>query len=211
MPDVDDGTLQGDSVGKDILKAKIKIGKPKVKKSSSLTIDVSGIEAEGGGTSVNGGNQGSGEGHTSSGTESLPGSQPGSNPDVSSDLVVKTKKEPIQSGVVEGNGNRTISVKELSKRRLFPVQSDIGLYKAVIMPIKDYENLFIECMAVGEDGKKEKLSINKFMYQGKPIAFSKSKAGPIKIPKNIAAEFMITFNEKGKKRVNLILSEGGSI
>ena len=215
LADTEDGTLPEDSVGKDILKVKIKIGKPKIRKTSSSSMDVPGIEDEGGEVSSTGGNQGSRVGPTPPVPPGPfpgpgPGPLPGPNPGPSPDPVVKPGTEPTQKGVVEGNGNRTIPIKELSKRRCFPCNPNIGLYKAVVMPSKDYEHLFVECVATGEDGKRETLSINKFMYQGKPVKCNGTKAGPINVTKGTAAEFMITFNKKGKMRVNLILSEGGN-
>ena len=215
LADTEDGTLPEDSVGKDILKVKIKIGKPKIRRTSPSSMDVPGIEDEGGEVSSNGGNQGSRVGPTPPVPPGPfpgpgPGPLPGPNPGPSPDPVVKPGTEPTQRGVVEGNGNRTIPIKELSKRRCFPYNPNIGLYKAVIMPSKDYEQLFVECVATGEDGKRETLPINKFMYQGKPVKCNDTKAGPINVSKGTAAEFMITFNKKGKMRVNLILSEGGN-
>ena len=139
-----------------------------------------------------------------------PGPLPGPNPGPSPDPVVKPGNGGEHKGVVEGNGNRSVSVKELSKRRVFPVTPGIGLYKAVILPSKDYENLYVECVVAGEDGKRETLAINKFMYQGKPVKCVKGKAGPMKVSKNVPAEFMITFEKKEKMGLNLILSEGGS-
>ena len=215
LADTEDGALPDDSVGKDILKVKIKIGKPKIKKTSPTSIDVPGMEGEGNESTNNGGNQGKKIGPNppvppgpfpGPGPGPLPGPKPGPSPDP----LVKHGNGGEQKGVVEGNGNRSVSVKELSKRRVFPVTPGIGLYKAVILPSKDYENLYVECVVAGEDGKRETLAINKFMYQGKPVKCAKGKAGPMKVSKNIPAEFMITFEKKEKMGLNLILSEGCS-
>lgn len=216
LADTEDGALPDDSVGKDILKVKIKIGKPKIKKPSPTSIDVPGMEGEGMGISNAGGNQGSRVGPGFIPPDGPPdpgpgpGPKPGPNPGPSPDPVVKPGNGGEQKGVVEGNGNRSVSVKELSKRRVFPVTPGIGLYKAVILPSKDYDNLYVECVVAGEDGKRETLAINKFMYQGKPVKCTKGKAGPMKVSKNVPAEFMITFEKKEKMGLNLILSEGGS-
>ncbi len=213
LGDTEDGALPEDGMGKDILKVKIKIGKPKIKKHSAIPMDVPGTEGEGQKVSENGGNQGSRVGPTPPVPPGPfpgpgPGPLPGPNPGPSPDPVVDPKKEGEQKGVVEGNGSRTVPIKELSKRRVFPVSTNIGLYKAVILPSKDYENLYVECVAAGEDGKRESLTINKFMYQGKPVRCIKDKAGPMKVCKDVPAEFMITFEKKEKMGLNLILSEG---
>lgn len=215
LADTEDGALPDDSVGKDILKVKIKIGKPKIRKSSPASIDVPGMEGEGSEMTNAGGNQGKRIGPNPPVPPGPfpgpgPGPLPGPNSGPSPDPVVKPGNGGEHKGVVEGNGNRSVSVKELSKRRVFPVTPGIGLYKAVILPSKDYENLYVECVVAGEDGKRETLAINKFMYQGKPVKCAKGKAGPMKVSKNVPAEFMITFEKKEKMGLNLILSEGGS-
>ncbi len=215
LADTEDGSLPDDSVGKDILKVKIKIGKPKLRKPSPVSIDVPGMDGEGDESSHNGGNQGSRVGPNPPTPPGPfpglgPGPLPGPNPGPSPDPVVKPGTGGEQRGAVEGNGNRSVSVKELSKRRVFPVATNIGLYKAVILPSKDYEKLFVECVVAGEDGKRETLAIKKFMYQGKAIDCVKGKAGPLQVSKNVPAEFMITFEKKEKMGLNLILSEGGS-
>lgn len=214
LADTEDGTLPENTDGKDILKVKIKIGKPKIRKVSPISMDVPGTDGEGAETSNNGGNEGSRVGPTPPTPPGPypgpgPGPLPGPNPGPSPDPVVKPGNGS-QKGVVEGNGERNVSVKELSKRRVFPVSTGIGLYKAVILPSKDYDNLYVECVVAGEDGKRETLNINKFMYQGASINCVKGKAGPMKVSKNVPAEFMITFERKEKMGLNLILSEGGS-
>ena len=85
------------------------------------------------------------------------------------------------------------------------------LYKIVIRPNQDYENLFIECVVAGEDGSTEQLKINKFMYAGKSITCKGNKAGPVKVSKDSVAEFMVTFDRKEKMGLNLLLTEGGSL
>ena len=214
LADTEDGTLPEDTDGKDILKVKIKIGKPKIRKTPPVSINVPGTEGEGTEISNEGGNQGSKVGPTPPTPPGPfpgpgPGPLPGPNPGPSPDIVVKPGKGD-EKGVVEGNGNRNVSVKELSRRRVFPVSTNIGLYKAVILPSKDYENLYVECVVAGEDGKRETLNISKFMYQGTAINCENGKAGPMKVSKDVPAEFMITFERKEKMGLNLILSEGGS-
>lgn len=215
LADIDGGSLPEDVVGKDILKVKIKIGTPKIKKPSLPPVYLPGTEGEGGETTYNSGNRGSNNGPSTPPVTDVPfpgdgpGPLPGPNPGPSDDPIVISGTNSLKKGVAEGNGDRTISVKELSKRRSFPCNQNIGLYKAVVVPARDYEQLFIECVAVGEDGRRETLSFDKFTYQGKPITHNGTKAGPIKVRKDIAAEFMIIFRKKEKMRVDLILSERG--
>lgn len=216
LADTEEGAIPEESDGKDILKVKIKIGKPKIRKATATPMDVPGVDAEGGKHSANGGSQGlrEGPGYIPPDVPPFPGPGPGPNPGPNpgpSDIpVVKPGTSGTEVGVAEGNGNRSVPIKELSKRRVFPVATNLGLYKAVILPSRNYEKLFVECVVVGEDGKREILEMSKFMYQGKSIPCAKGKAGPIKVAQDVAAEFMITFDKKAKMGLNLILSEGGS-
>ena len=88
---------------------------------------------------------------------------------------------------------------------------NVGLYKAVIKPNQNYENLFVECVVAGEDGSTEQLKINRFMYEGKSVPCKGNKAGPIKVSKDSVAEFMVTFDRKEKLGLNLLLIEGGTL
>lgn len=212
LADTEDGTLPEEGDGKDILKVKIKIGKTKVKKPVPSPSNIPGIDGAGTETSGNSGNQGSQNGPTPSVSPGPfpgpgPGPVPGPNPGPSPDPVVTGSGN--QQGVTEGNGARYISIKELSRRRIFPISANKGLYKAVILPARNYEQLYVECIVTGEDGTSEPLSIDKFMYQGHPVKCSKGKAGPIQVIKDTPAEFIITFNSKEKMGLSLILSEGG--
>ena len=215
LADTEDGTLPDDATGKDILKVKIKIGKPKIKKTSPTITNIPGTEREGKETAdTDTGNQGTRIGPNPPTPPGPfpgpgPGPVPGPNPGPSPTPVVRPGEEPTSKGVVKGNGKRSISVKELSKRRIFPMNPQIGLYKAVLLPSKDYEKLYVECGVVGEDGSFDTLEFSKFMFHGESIPCNKAKAGPMRVQKDVPAEFMITFKSKGKMALSLFLSEEG--
>ena len=215
LPDADDGALPEETVGTDILKVKVKIGKSKVKKTKPEYINLPGTEGEGKETPLSGGNQGSKIGPEPTPPGPFPGPGPGPlpgpNPGPSPTNVVNPSDDKTSKGAVLGKGNRIVPMRELPKRRVFPMSVNVGLYKIVVLPAKDYENLFVECVVAGEDGKTDELKINKFMYQGKPIRCSGNKAGPINVSKDTPAEFMVTFDRKEKMGLSLILSEGGTL
>lgn len=215
LADTEDGTLPEDAPGNDILKVKIKIGKSKIKKPAAITTNTPGTEGEGKSTSgFETGNKGTRIGPGPAPAPGPfpgpgPGPVPGPNPGPSPSPRVQPGKEPIEVGVVRGNGKRSITIKELSKRRVFPVNSHIGLYKAILLPERDYENLYVECGAVGEDGSTETLEFSKFMFNKMFVSCDTTKAGPIRVQKGVPAEFMITFKSKEKMGLSLILSEEG--
>ena len=214
LADTEDGTLPEDATGNDILKVKIKIGKPKVKKPAAITTNAPGMEGVGKSTTdLDTGNKGTRIGPEPNEPGGIPGPGPGPlpgpNPGSSPTPRVLTGKDSIDGGVVRGNGKRSITVKELSKRRVFPVNSQLGLYKAILLPERDYENLYVECGVVGEDGSSETLEIDKFMFNKASVPCDKTKAGPISVHKGVPAEFMITFKSKEKMGLSLILSEEG--
>lgn len=215
LPDSDDGALPEESLGTDVLNVKVKIGKSKVKKPKATYSNASAGEGIGKEISGDTGNQGSRVGPDVPTPGPFPGPGPGPlpgpNPGPSPDKVVVPNLEDKSKGVMQGAGARTVSVKELSKRRIFPMAVNVGLYRAVVRPNRDYEKLFVECVVAGEDGSTEQLKINKFMYNGKSIPCKGNKAGPISVSKNTVAEFMVTFDRKEKMGLNLLLTEGGSL
>lgn len=216
LADPDDETFATENnVGEDILRVKIKIGKPKIKKQTPPSLNMSGENGKGEKTAGTGGNRGLRTGQGTIPPDSREGPGPGSgplsgnNPGKSSDPAVKpTAKD--QQGAIKGNKGRNITVNEFPKRRIFAFDSQHGLYKAVILPPKNYKNLYVECTVCGEDGNRETLDIDRFIFQNKEISCTNGKAGPIEVQKNIPAEFIITFAKKEEMGLNLILSEGGS-
>jgi hypothetical protein len=58
------------------------------------------------------------------------------------------------------------------RQRAFPINSSAGLYKIVIKPTEAYNNLYIACSALGEDGKADILSMESFTYNGSAISIS---------------------------------------
>ena len=216
LADVDDGSITDEFVGTDILKSKVKIGKTKIKKNESESINVPGMDSTGVGVGGDAGNRGlrigpNPEPHPIGPEPGLgPGPEPGQNPGPSPDPIVNPGNNK-DKGAVLGNGSRSISIRELNKRRIIPVAENIGLYRIVILPSKDYDNLFIECNEAGEDGKSDFIKINKFMYKGKSISCKNNKAGPIQVSKGEVAEFMVTFDKQGRMGLNLLFTEGGKI
>ena len=215
LPDSDDGALPEESLGTDVLNVKVKIGKSKVKKTKATYSNAPAEAGIGKETPGDTGNRGSREGPDVPTPGPFPGPGPGPlpgpNPGPSPDKVVVPNPDDKSKGVMQVAGARTVSVKELSKRRIFPMAVNVGLYRAVVRPNRDYEKLFVECVVAGEDGSTEQLKINKFMYNGKAVPCKGNKAGPISVSKDTVAEFMVTFDRKEKMGLNLLLTEGGSL
>lgn len=95
----------------------------------------------------------------------------------------------------------------LAAQRAFPISSSQGLYKIVIKPTETYENLYVECLAVGEDGKADTLDMETFTYNGKSVKISNGKAGPMKVEADTPAIFFAKFMKKEKMKLRLSLTE----
>ncbi len=193
IPDDLDG-LGGASEGDDILKAKIKIGKIKTVETKSGTTVVSGIKEEG----VE--EKGSVHNNENNPNPMPPKPHP---PVVNPDNFEGEQKE----GARAGNGTKTVTMPNLSAQRAFPINSSMGLYKIVIKPIETYNNLYISCSALGEDGKADTLDMETFTYNSTPINIKDGKAGPIKVEADIPATFFVKFANKEKMVLNLHISE----
>ena len=216
LPDPDSGVLPEDALGTDILKVKVKIGKAKLKKNKPETVNLVGVDAEGNKLGAEGGNRGLRIGPEPNPNPwpmpgPGPGPEPGPNPGPSPDPVVDPNGDDSIKGATIGFGARSIPVKELRKRRGFPLSVKAGLYTIVIFPERDYDKLFVECTVVGEDGKTDAIKVNKFVYNKESICCKGGKAGPVSVKKGIPATFMVTFEEKVKRGLNIILTEGGEL
>ena len=194
LPD-DIDQMGGQSEGDDILKVKIKIGKIKTNKTSQGTMTQVAVQEEG--------TEEPGEvhNHTRNPNPIVPRPKPPvpvyPNPD---------DPDP-QQGATPGKGLKTVTTPNLIAQRAFPISSSQGLYKIVIKPAEDYNNMFVECFAVGEDGKFDVLDMETFTYDGKSVKILNGKAGPIIVKKDIPAMFFVRFSTKEKMKLSLHLTE----
>ena len=83
----------------------------------------------------------------------------------------------------------------------------MGLYKIVIKPTESYQNLFVSCSALGEDGKADALEMETFTYNGAAVSIKDGKAGPIKVEAGVPAIFFVKFTSKEKMVLNLNIME----
>ena len=95
----------------------------------------------------------------------------------------------------------------LIAQRAFPISSSQGLYKIVIKPAESYKNLYIECFAVGEDGRSDLLELESFTFDSNAVNFSGGKAGPVKVEADTPAVFFARFKNREKMKLSLHLTE----
>lgn len=188
LPDESSGTEEL-SDGKDILKVKVKIGEIKVSHYNqgstiqSAVID-EGQEAEG---SVHNRTQGAKI------RQPLP--------------VHPVNKGHGNRGAREGTGTKITNMPNPIRQRAYPVNAAQGIYKIIMIPEKEHKHLYLECFAVGEDGKKDSLAMDSFTYNKKKIKISNGKAGPFAVTADTAAAFYVKFAKKERMKLLLQFSE----
>lgn len=192
LPDEDTGTGER-AKGDDLLKVKVKIGKVKNNSPKTGTITESAVKAKG--------EAQSGGVHNSEKNPDPPVVPP------SVPVIPGNGKKGVQSGAAAGKGRKTITTPNLSAQRAFPINADQGFYRIVLVPKEDYENLYVECLAIGEDGKADALTMESFMYNGKSIKIVGGKAGPIKVSAGERVVFHVKFQRKEKMQLRLSVTE----
>lgn len=193
IPDDLDG-MGGQSEGDDILKVKIKIGKIRTNKTPQGTTTQVAVQEEG--------TEEPGEvrNHTRH-----PNPTPKPKPPVPVD---PNPDDPDpKPGATPGKGLKTVITPNLTAQRAFPISSSQGLYKIVIKPAEDYNNMFVECFVVGEDGRSDPLEMETFTHDGKSVRVSGGKAGPVQVKADTPAVFFATFQRKEKMKLSLHLTE----
>ena len=194
LPDELDG-FGGAATGDDILKAKIKIGKVKTIEGRTGTITVTAKKDEGA--------ERKGEVHNDDDNPDPLPPKPRPPKPVEPDIPTDDPKE----GASQGKGTKTVTIPNLSAQRAFPINSSMGLYKIVIKPTESYQNLFVSCSALGEDGKADALEMETFTYNGAAVSIKDGKAGPIKVEAGVPAIFFVKFTSKEKMVLNLNIME----
>lgn len=190
--DIDE--LGGASEGDDILKPKIKIGKVKTSTAKSGTMTIPGKKDEGAVSP--------GDVHNKTNNPTPP-------PEKRIPKVVNPKDVDgeQEEGVSKGSGTKTVIIPNLSAQRAYPINTSLGIYKIVIKPLETYENIYISCSAVGEDGTSDNLNIETFKYEGTKINVKNDKAGPVKIIADMPSVFYVTFVSHEKMVLNLQITE----
>ena len=194
IPDDIEG-LGSNAEGDDVLKAKIKIGKVNTNRTRHGSIIKSAVKEKG--TEEEGDVRNYSRNPNPMPPKLLPHKPVSPYPDA----------PDSQPGATPGNGAKTVKIPNLTVQRAFPISFSKGIYKIVIKPAERYENLYVECFAVGEDDSPDVLKMESFTYNGKNIGFDKGKAGPIEIDAGIAAMFFVKFEKKEKMKLRLHLTE----
>lgn len=194
IPDDIDG-LGAHSEGEDILKVKIKIGKIITNRTQRGTATQSAVQEEGAEQ------EGDVRNHTHNPNPMPPKPRPPKP-------VTPDPDDPNpQPGATPGNGIKTVNTPNLTAQRAFPISCSQGLYKIVIKPAETYENLYVECFAVGEDSRSDILEMESFTYNGKRIKIAGGKAGPVKVEVDTTAMFFVKFVKKEKMKLSVHLTE----
>jgi len=194
IPDDIDG-LGAHSEGEDILKVKIKIGKIITNRTQRGTATQSAVQEEGAEQ------EGDVRNHTHNPNPMPPKPRPPKP-------VTPDPDDPNpQPGATPGNGIKTVNTPNLTAQRAFPISCSQGLYKIVIKPAETYENLYVECFAVGEDSRSDILEMDSFTYNGKRIKIAGGKAGPVKVEVDTTAMFFVKFVKKEKMKLSVHLTE----
>lgn len=194
IPDDEDG-VSGTSMGDDILKVKIKIGKVKSNPKIQGTTIEDGYKEEGG-TS-----EGDVHNHKVNPEPKPPRPRPPKPVDPDD-----FEAEQVL-GIAQGRGCKTVVTPNVNAMRAFPISSSVGLYKIVLQTQEAYENLYVSCSVVGEDGKTEALDMDSFTYNGESIRITEGKAGPLSIVAGKPVIFYARFKTKEKMKLRVHLME----
>lgn len=193
LPDEIDG-VNGQVEGNDLLKVKIKIGKIKTNPRPQGSTTQVGVSEEG--TEQDG----DAHGHTRT-PDVVP------RPRQPRPVMPNPNDPNPQHGATAGSGSNTLRTPNLIAQRAFPISSSQGLYKIVIKPAESYKNLYIECFAVGEDGRSDLLELESFTFDSNAVNFSGGKAGPVKVEADTPAVFFARFKNREKMKLSLHLTE----
>lgn len=194
LPD-DLDEMGGQSEGDDILKTKVKIGKVKTNKTNLGTTTQTAQSSEGVAQ----------EGDVHNGEKNPNPLPPRPKPPKP---VIDDPNDPYtQEGATPGDGTKTVRTPNIMAQRAFPINTTLGIYKVVIKPVEDCNNMYVEFYAIGEDGKSDALELTSFKHNGATVNVSNGKAGPISVKADTPAEFFATLKNKEKMKLSIHLTE----
>lgn len=114
-------------------------------------------------------------------------------------------------GVSLGKGPKIMSSINTIKQKVYPLNSEQGIYKAIVVPGEDCENVFVDFSAVGEDGTSEGLKITSYTYAGKKIKTPTKQIGAISLKKEANNEIVLHFERKEKMVLKMNVYGGGNV
>lgn len=131
------------------------------------------------------------------------------NPDPDPDVIKPTVKpgSSDHEGVTQGKGTKILRQTKMKAQRAFPMSSQNGVYKIVIVPEHDYDNLYIKCSAFGENGKSDEIKLKSFKDGSKSIRIKDNFAGPLSVKSEKASEFIVTLDTSDKLVLNMDIRE----
>ena len=191
----DNSGIEGLSDGTDILRPKIKISKINVRNNLTGSVTSTGIVTEGKAQ----------QGDVHNGRKNDDVTAPSTHP------VPVIPGQGRVRGATSGCGSKTLRVPNVSAQRAFPINVAQGLYKIVIVPKEKNESLYMKCLALGEDGRSDVLSMQKVVYNNRMLNISNNIAGPFNTEANVPAVLFASFANKEKMILAIQLMEGNII
>ena len=192
IPD-DNADVGIDVVGDDVLKIKQQLGAVRKKEIKSSESKENAIKDKG----------------EDKGEANVNNEEKSPNPDpIPPKPRVEYKDDEDTAGISPGHGSKIISAVNILKQKIYPLDFENGIYKAIIMPQEDYKNVNISFSVMGEDGSSDKLRIAYYM-----ISDVKKRAvdGEIKseeLKKGIVNDIIVCFESREKMVLKMSI-EGG--
>jgi len=122
-------------------------------------------------------------------------------------IRVKPSDTGENNGDAQGTGNRNVIIPRLHYKSIV-INAKQGLYKIIIIPEEEHNNVYLSCRAVGEDSSYESIEIKSFMKDKKSIAISGEKVGPVNLSKETSNEFFACFANHEKMKIDINLTKG---
>ena len=128
------------------------------------------------------------------GGSSIPKPKPPRRPRLPKDGSDNTSS---RQGTKTSVGTSTKRVPAFLAKRALPVKSSQNEYRIIIQLYEGTENLFIECLAAGENGRSDVLELESFTYKNENVSFVGGKAGPMTVEAGAFFEFKARFKDRG--------------
>lgn len=111
-------------------------------------------------------------------------------------------------GIGKGKGKKSIHYPNIKGQRIVPLDVKSGLYRVKLKTEKSYDNLYISFSSVGEDRKKEELTLNYYKVNNRKFACdTTAKIGPVKINADEFIEIIVAFEQKEKILIDMTVTE----
>ena len=118
--------------------------------------------------------------------------------------------EPIASGIdgiTSGAGTKTLTIINCRRQKIVPINTEQGLYQMILNDDEPRARIFARIYAVGEDNRRDSLTIDYFIDEGVKTVCNSGRIGPFKLVASETRKIVLRMQSSERMVLNPVIAE----